>query len=740
MVKITETAQKVLEERYFLKGETKWEDVASRVACWFGATAKEQTAFMNMLSDMDGLPNSPTLMNAGTDIEAYSACYVLPVEDSIESIFKYYSDAGLISKSGGGVGANFSAIRSAGTTVNSTDGVASGPISFMKGQDALTDVIKQGGRRRGANMGILECDHPDAMDFIKAKDEAGVLENFNLSVGITDKFMEKVMLNSQVNTYPEEKAMWDEIIQRAWSSAEPGVLFMDVAERQNTVPHLGKLKATNPCGEQWLLDYESCTLGSINLSNHVALAKDKRVAMYGPVGIKTVKETNYIVDWDKLRETTKTMTLLLNRILDKSEMPIPECQAAMELTRKIGVGIMGLHDMLIQLGLPYNSEEGRQLASEVMKFVAACADEESTRLGKLQGCYAGWEFPASIDGLEVPRRRNANLTTIAPTGTLSMLADCSSGCEPYYAPVTYKTVLDGTEFAMYNKWLPEKEQEYIEKGFGLSDEGRKLFKGAEDIHWRDHIKMQAALQIHVDSSISKTINMPNDATKEDIDEAYKLAWRLGCKGVTVYRDGSRAEQVLSTEGGAGEVGGDRGENIQAESKDDTLTVSHQPVPYKMDLPDELNSRRYRLRDSDRNKIYFNVCTFDGQPVEVFAKGSELVSGSYWNTICRLLSLCMRYNIPLDDIKKQLRKSSDSVSDMPSRLARILDKYDEPEESQEASEDVWEAVLSPAPQGMSLEDKPDLTGRHSTGCPECLGSLTPGGGCMYCENCGWSKCA
>lgn len=773
--KITETAQKVLEERYFLKGETKWDDVALRVANCFGKGEEENLKFYLMMKELDGLPNSPALMNAGTEIKSYSACYVLPVEDSIESIFKYYSDAGLISKSGGGVGANFSSIRSAGSTVHSTDGVASGPISFIRGQDALTEVIKQGGRRRGANMGVLDVDHPDVMKFIEAKDTKGVLTNFNLSVNLTDEFMQSVTQNYDVDDFENagvaedqvssDKLIWKEIIKRAWSSAEPGVLFGDVAERQNTVPHLGKLNATNPCGEQWLLPYESCTLGSINLSNHV-----KRGSPRSGVW------KDY-VDYDKLRETTTTMTLLLNRILDNSEFTVPECQGAMEQTRKIGVGIMGLHDMLIQLGLPYDSDGGREVAGEVMQFVANCADQESNRLGAEDGVYLGCVRFPNGGGKQSPYRRNANLTTIAPTGTLSMIADCSSGPEPYYAPITYKTVLDGKTFVMPNKWLPERVRQTLElhdyvklEDLDGEDFDFQVFKGAEDIHWEDHVKMQATLQVHVDSSISKTINMPNNSTIEDVENAYKLAWKSGCKGITIYRDGSRDTQILSTtetpkgvgqlEADEASLRGDSGLRVGLVDEGIPTTINYIPTPYKMDLPDELNSRRYRLRDEKNQKIYFNVCTVDDQPVEVFAKGSEEVSGSYWNTICRLLSLCMRYNIPLDDIKKQLRKSSDSVSDMPSRLARILDKYDvEPEwgmsipkqmKALQEGLDVETKKMSLVDKMKELNDVLDeanvpleergLTNRDSTGCLECGNSLTPGGGCMTCTACGWSKCS
>lgn len=707
MSKITETAQAVLEKRYFIEGEEEWGDLVNRVASTFATTHDECVDFSKTLMAMDFLPNSPALMNAGTAINAYSACYVLPVEDSIESIYKFYSDAAIISKSGGGVGANYSAIRSVDSTVNSTGGVASGPLSFMKVQDVSTDIIKQGGRRRGANMGIINCDHEDIWKFVGAKDTAGSLENFNLSVGITDEFMRGVLEDEEWNRVK----LWNELIQRAWSSAEPGVLFLDTIEAGNTVPHLGRLEATNPCGEQPLLPYESCTLGSINLSNMVTSMSYSESGLVRD-GVK------YKVDWDKLKETTRTAVLFLNRILDKSEMPIPECQEAMEKTRKIGLGIMGLHDMLIQLGLPYDSEEGRSLAGSVMKFIAEEADEFSTELANKEGAYGGWvESPTDTISYEMPYRRNACLTTIAPTGTLSMIADCSSGCEPYYAPVTYKTVLDGTEFAMYNKWVAiEADWEDEDPEMTLMRE-YDLFKGAGEIHWRDHVLMQAELQKYVDSSISKTINMPNDATVEDVREAYELAYETGCKGITVYRDGSRGEQVLSsssskvTDGGDG--GGDKeGKGDEDEQRIHTMSGVSQAQLKKADLPTVLDAKRYMVR-VDKQKVYILVAEdSSGAPREVFVKFPYESTDNCWNIVCRQVSLSMRYGIPLAEIVKQLEKSVATINDTASHLARILKMYMQS-------------------KGTSLE---------MPLCPDCGGaSLTFTEGCEKCIKCGWSKC-
>ena len=726
MTKITETAQRVLEERYFLKDsdgnliETEWHHLVDRVSKHFATSREEEKLFTRMMEGLDSLPNSPTLMNAGTEITSYSACFVLPVKDSIPSIFKYISDAALISKSGGGVGANLSAIREKGASVGSTGGVASGPISFAKIQDAATQEIKQGGKRKGANMGILSCGHPDILEFIKAKDTPGVLENFNLSVGVTDEFMSLVTDPKQYHGL--WKGLWDEMMIRAHSSGEPGVLFMDTIEKGNLVPHLGKLDSCNPCGEQPLLPYESCSLIAVNLSNHICNSSNT----------DTLSEP--YIDWSKLSQTVHTSVLFMNRVLDKSKFPIPECQGAMEETRKIGVGIMGLHDLLIQLDLPYDSKEGREIAGEVMTFIAKEADVKSRELGISEGFYKGVWKESSLTERGCPQRRNAHLTTIAPTGTLSMIADCSSGCEPYYAPVTVKTVLDGEEFVMPNKWLPEDIKKILEGNSSLTldlimeEPEYSLYKGAEEIHWKSHILMQAELQKSVDSAISKTINMSSDATVAEVKEAYEFAWKSGCKGLTIYRDGSRSEQVLST---TTDRGVEETDSRSKQQREEVSTTSLEfqseglrelPTPFKLQLPDNLEATRYRIRDIDGNKVYFTVCVQDDIPVEVFARLPEEVSDSSWHTICRLLSLCLRYNVPLDDCTKQLRKSSSSVSDVPSRLARILDEYKEEERFVEI-----------------LEDTPTEGYDTRSRCPGCGSILVPEGGCMSCKSCGWEKC-
>ncbi len=664
MTELTETAESILKKRYYLKDalgnllETKWGDVTVRNAECFGATKNEADTFKSMMDALDFLPNSPAIMNAGTEIRAYSACFVLPLEDTIDSIYKFYGDAAKISKSGGGIGANYSKLRAEGSNVGSTGGVASGPISFATVQDVSTEIIKQGGKRRGANMGILNVDHEDIEQFISVKDTPGVLENFNLSVGITDEFMQNKIAG-------KNKALWDELTQRAWSSGEPGVVFLDTMERDNPTPQLGVLDSTNPCGEQPLLPYENCCLGSINLAN-----------MITPEGI---------IDWVKLDEIVCNAVLFLNRVLDASELPIPECQEAMNKTRKIGLGIMGLHDMLIQLKLPYDSKAGRNTAAEVMEFIYVNADKASETLAEQEGAYGCWEDN------DMPYRRNACLTTIAPTGTLSTIGDCSSGCEPYYA-AKYTRNNIGTEFTMYNKWVTifaERENCTEEE---ILVKYADLFKGAEDISWENHIKMQGVLQEWVDSSISKTINMPNDAVVEDVKAAYELAYKLGCKGITIYRDGSRDAQVLSTGTTA----------TQKETPEESREC------FKRDLPDTLSATRYRVKVNDQ-KAYIIICEDEGYPVEVFVK-FPYGRDSNWDALCRSISLSLRWGIPLEDVIKQLERSVKVINDTPSQLARILKTYQ-------------------STKGIKVTNP----------CPECGSELIFTEGCEKCRSCSWSKC-
>ena len=664
MVKLTETAMTILKERYLLEGESEWGHLTARVAKCIAKSDDEYVRFKEVMDAQDFIPNSPMLMNAGTKIKSYHACNVLGVEDDISSIFKYYSDAAILSKAGGGVGVNWSKVRAEGTKVGDTNGVASGPISFMQIQDVATEVIKQGGRRKGANIFILDADHPDIYKFIAAKDSDGVLENANLSVRVSDDFMNKAL--DPVAYFPEKK-LWKELTSRAHSSAEPGILFGDAIERANVTPKLGELNSVNPCGEISLLPNEICCLGSINLSNHVVNGK---------------------VDWHKLGSTTNTAVLFLNRILDASEYPLPETKVAMGLSRKIGLGFMGLHDMLIKLGIPYDSEEGRRVAKDVANCITTDGKEYSEMMGDEEGYYGCWE-----EGM--PKRRNANISMIAPTGTLSTFANVSSGIEPYYAPY-YERDNIGQVFKMYCQPLLDMAEELGITEAEVLDEYPELFKSAEEISGEAHVLMQAAVQSELCNNISKTINLPSTATVEEVRHLYELAWKEGCKGVTVYVDGSRGAGVLSSKDISNDSG-DGGTIEEAQQASAPCT--------KADIPDQLHAVRYKIKVK-KETVYVMVAEDNsGSPVEVFCK-FPYAQDNDWDSLCRSLSLSLRYGVPLDDVVRQLEKSVRVLNDTPSHLARILKGY--------------------------LKDG-DVV------CGECGGKVIFTEGCEKCLSCGISKC-
>ncbi|MBU1992244.1 MAG: vitamin B12-dependent ribonucleotide reductase [Patescibacteria group bacterium] len=556
-------ALQVLERRYLLKnekGELKEtpEDLIRRVASAIAAEDEKygenaddtEEKFCKMMGNLEFLPNSPTLMNAGTELGQLSACFVLPVGDSMEAIFDALKQAALIHKSGGGTGFSFSRLRPSNDIVRSTTGVSSGPISFMKVFDAATEVIKQGGKRRGANMGILRIDHPDIIDFVQMKNDMSTLTNFNISVGVTDKFMEALGKGSEyelinprdgkpVKSIPA-RMVFDVILANAWKNGDPGLIFIDEINKHNVVKHLGDIEATNPCGEQPLLGYESCNLGSINLN-------------------KAVKEDEAEMDWDKLREIVHTATHFLDNVIDANHYPIPEIAEQSRKTRKIGLGIMGFADVLYQLGIPYNSDEGVKMGEKIMKFVRDEAMEKSIDMAKTRGVFPAWE--GSEHEKTSRKCRNACVTTVAPTGTIGMLAEASGGLEPNFALAFIKNVMDGTELIYTNQFF-EKELKKrnlystdlmhkvthtgsIQNIERLPEDIKRVFVTAQDITPEWHIRMQAAFQKHVDSSVSKTINFPQNASIEDVERSYWLAYKLKCKGITIYRDKSREGQVLN---------------------------------------------------------------------------------------------------------------------------------------------------------------------------------------------------
>ncbi|MBN1254249.1 MAG: adenosylcobalamin-dependent ribonucleoside-diphosphate reductase [Deltaproteobacteria bacterium] len=567
-LELTENALRILQARYLKKDqedhvvespEEMFQRVAHHVASAetiFNPQAKVDEiagAFYQMMTSLEFLPNSPTLMNAGRELGQLAACFVLPVEDSLESIFEAVKDTALIHQSGGGTGFSFGYLRPKNAVVSTTSGVASGPVSFMRVFNMATEVIKQGGTRRGANMGILRVDHPDIMEFIAAKRDPRELTSFNLSVGITRAFIEAVERGGEVELIDprtgrsvetvEARKILDLIVECAWENGEPGIVFLDHINKDNPTPHLGHIESTNPCGEQPLLPYEACNLGSINL---VQMIKD------GAEGPR--------VDWEKLGRAVRLAVRFLDNVIEINHYPLPQIEQVSLGNRKIGLGVMGFAHFLILMGISYDSEEGVQLGEEVMRFIQEQGHEASRELAELRGSFPNFTG-SRYDQEGKPPLRNATVTTIAPTGTLSIIANCSSGIEPLFALSYTRRALEDMEFFEIDPlfvrlskemgfWRQEMMDAIQQTGFLSAEEKlpphvRSLFVTAFEIPPSRHVQMQAAFQRYTDNAVSKTINFPPDASMADVREAFLLAYRMGCKGVTMYRSGTRMGQVLT---------------------------------------------------------------------------------------------------------------------------------------------------------------------------------------------------
>jgi ribonucleoside-diphosphate reductase alpha chain len=757
-MEINENAGKVLEARYLARDEQGrpqetveglFRRVAHAVAAtdepWAGPEEVRATEeeFFDMMGSLDFLPNSPTLMNAGRPLGQLSACFVLPVEDAMEDIFDAVKNAALIHKSGGGTGFAFSRIRPKGSAVNSTGGVASGPVSFMKVFNAATEAVKQGGTRRGANMGILRVDHPDILEFIDCKQDTREITNFNISVGVTEAFMqaaergEEYDLVNPATGKPEGRLkagdVLDRIVDAAWRNGEPGIVFLDRMNRDNPVPALGEIESTNPCGEQPLLPYESCNLGSVNLV---------RMASGGQV------------DWDRLGATVRRAVHFLDNVIDVNRYPLPAIERMTKQTRKVGLGVMGWADLLLTLGVPYDSREAVELGERLMGFIDETAKRSSEELAKTRGTFPEYEASAWAGRRKL---RNATVTTIAPTGTLSIIAGVSSGVEPVFGYVTIRNVMDGTELievnavlkdmltqrGLYSEALMKRiaAGEHLAGIAELPEDLRRVFVSAHDVSPEWHIRMQAAFQAHTDNAVSKTVNFPNGATRADVAEVYRLAWKLGCKGVTIYRDGSRSAQVLNI-----------GKVNKAEEKAvlDSATAGSAAAGTAALLPrprpDVTTGLTERMKIGCGN-LYVTV-NYDGQGIcEVFTNtGKAGGCPSQSEATARLVSIALRSGLDARRVVNELkgircpstiRQNGMKCTSCPDAIARVIEKALAMQEGSRAPELPALAAAAHAPHEADVPL--EAVAARIRFCPECGAPVEHEGGCVTCRQCGFSRC-
>ena len=768
---LTSTARSILEKRYLKRDENQPAEtpeemlfrvasVVGEVETQYGKSSEETSqvieAFYNMMARLEFMPNSPTLMNAGRDLGQLSACFVLPVDDSMEAIFDAIKHAAIIHKSGGGTGFSFSRLRPKNSTVRSTGGVASGPVSFMKVFNSATEAVKQGGTRRGANMGILRVDHPDIEGFIRCKEDSNEITNFNISVGITDDFMKALANKTDYDLIDPhtkkptgqrraEDIFW-QIVDHAWENGEPGIVFLDRINSDNPTPALGEIEATNPCGEQPLFPNEACNLGSINLK---AMVKKK--------------DNQNTIDWEHLARTTRLAVRFLDNVIDANNYPLDVIKSMVEGNRKIGLGVMGFADMLISLGVPYDSEEAVSYAEKVMSFIQTEGRLESERLAQERGTFPNYEKSVFYGVRPV---RNATVTTIAPTGTISMICGASSGVEPIFAVAYTKTVLDGTPFVEVNPlfldyarecgFLSESLKEKIaESGSiqGLLEVPawiQRIFVTAQEIDPKWHIQIQAAFQKYTDNAVSKTINFPHEATRDDIAEAYLLAYELNCKGLTVYRDGSREEQVLS-----------KGTNNN-KSTDNTAVKAGpakgiQPRP----RPQVTMGVTEKIKIGCGN-LYVSVNADEQGICEIFTNtGRAGGCSSQSEATARLISISLRSGISVESIIEQIkgircpaciRRDGVNVTSCPDAIARVIKKYIDVESNGNENKSKPPATPSntaeskhlpsigaiKTDEGAILKSVGNMA-LNVNACPDCNMPIQHESGCIVCIHCGYSKC-
>src|SRR3989339_62655 len=709
--------------------------------------------FYSLMVNMYFLPNSPTLMNAGRDLQQLSACFVLPVEDKMDGIFESIKNAALIHKSGGGTGFSFSRLRPKDDKVKSTGGVASGPISFMKVFNAATEAVKQGGTRRGANMGILSVEHPDILEFITAKNNTGELNNFNLSVAVTDKFMDALardeeydLLNPHTRTPMKKlkaKDVFNLVVDSAWKNGEPGVIFIDRMNADNPTPALGMIESTNPCGEQPLLPYEACNLGSINMAKMI-----------------THRNGRAEVNYELLRETIKTAVRFLDDVIDMNKYPLPEIDAMVKANRKIGLGVMGFADMLIELGVPYSSDEALKLGDSVMTFIDEESKKVSASLAKERGPFPNFE--KSIYGKYTPIR-NATTTTIAPTGTLSIIANVSSGIEPIFAISYIRNVMDGTKMievnpifekvardrGIFSDALIEKiaEKNTLHGMDEIPEDIKKIFVTAHDIVPEWHVRMQAAFQKSVDNAVSKTVNFPHEATREDVRMAYVLAYKEGCKGLTVYRDGSRSEQVLST--GATNTSAAVPVTTSAPVREGREKIIPRSRPaMTMGVTQKVSTGCGRL--------YVTINSDEKGLCEIFAQMGKSggCAASQSEAVSRLISLALRTGIDIESVLKQIKgircpsplwDKGNMVLSCPDAIAKAIERFIQSGGVTKAAASAAAKMEAPAALPKK-NDSESLSAKVTSGtkelagmCQDCGNILEYVEDCVLCRFCGYSKC-
>jgi len=775
---LTENARKVLEKRYLARDENgnileTPEDMFRRVARTVASADKPYVSekelkkiekdFYDMMVNLEFLPNSPTLMNAGRPLGQLSACFVLPVEDTMEGIFDSVKHAALIHKSGGGTGFSFSRLRPKGSCVRSTGGVASGPVSFMKVFNAATEAVKQGGTRRGANMGILRVDHPDILEFITCKQDNNDITNFNISVAITESFMQAVEEGKDydlIDPFTKKKKgslnareVYDKMVRMAWKNGEPGIIFIDRINRDNVTPELGEIESTNPCGEQPLLPYEACNLGSINLS---AMTKEGK--------------NGYEIDYDKLRNTVHKAVHFLDNVIDVNNYPLPEIDKMTRGTRKIGLGVMGWADLLLMLDIPYDSEEAEKLAEEVMGFINRESKVKSQEIAEVKGCFPYYD--KSIYAGTGQKLRNATTTTIAPTGTLSIIAGCSSGIEPLFGISFIKNVMDGTELLEVN---PHFRNTAIKRGFyseelmreiarrgsianmeEIPGDVRRVYVTSHDISPEWHVRMQAAFQRHTDNAVSKTVNLRHDAILEDVDQVFRFAYKTGCKGVTIYRDGSRESQVLNIGSVKGKKTDAQDSQSQAECSETCEAGKGHIVPRPR--PTVTTGFTEKIKIGCGN-LYVTVNYDENGICEVFTNtGRAGGCPSQSEATARLVSIALRSGIDEKAIVEQLkgircpstiRQRDINVLSCPDAIGRMIEKVMNHRNGNgyKAAAPVKAAIPVPGPYANAPQYARDEVSAAAdvslengkAHCPECGSKLEHEGGCVVCRDCGYSKC-